>query len=121
MGWVSVLESGARTRLVLGGELDETVYPDLTEAVDYAVTRAVPVDIDARSTTFMDSSAVVMLAHLASRLPERPRLIEPPEILRFLLDVTDLNQAMDVVEADPGFDGTPPSFRRDSAPDATPA
>ncbi|MCP6341434.1 STAS domain-containing protein, partial [Klebsiella pneumoniae] len=72
VGWVSVLGSEARTRLVLSGELDESVFPDLAAAVDLAVTRGVPVDIDARSTTFMDSSTVVTLARLAARLTHPP-------------------------------------------------
>ncbi|MFH5821587.1 STAS domain-containing protein [Georgenia sp. AZ-5] len=120
VGWVSVLASESRTRIVLAGELDETLTGDLTEAVELAVHRGLPVDIDARNTTFMDSSTVATLARLAARLPGRPRLIEPPEILLFLLDVTDLGQILDIVEVDPGFVGTP-LRGEDRAADPAPA
>ncbi|WP_448073807.1 STAS domain-containing protein [Georgenia yuyongxinii] len=117
VGWVSVLASEDRTRLVLAGELDEAVIRDLRAAVEAAARRALPTDIDARNVTFMDSSSVAALIRLAARLPERPRLIEPPELLRFLLEVTKLDEAMDVVEQDPGFEGEP----LHPQPDVTPA
>src|SRR4051794_19661464 len=101
VGWVSLLASEERTRLLLAGELDDSVTGDLTEAVDHAVRRGLSVDIDARNVTFMDSSSVATLTRLAARLPGRARLIEPPEILRFLLEVTKLDEAMDVLEEDP--------------------
>jgi anti-anti-sigma factor len=118
VGWVSLLASETQTRLVLAGELDESVTRDLAEAVDLAVRRELPVDIDARNVTFMDSSSVATLTRLAARLPSRPRLIEPPELLRFLLEVTKLDEAMDVLEEDPGFEGVP--LRRPT-PDVSPA
>ncbi|TRW45976.1 STAS domain-containing protein [Georgenia yuyongxinii] len=116
-GWVSVLASETATRLVLTGELDEAVIHDLRAAVDAAARRALPTEIDARNVTFMDSSSVAALTRLAARLSTRPRLIEPPELLRFLLDVTKLDEAMDVVEQDPGFVGEPLHRK----PDVTPA
>ncbi|KAE8764476.1 STAS domain-containing protein [Georgenia thermotolerans] len=119
VGWVSVLASGERTRILLAGELDDSLTGDLTEAVDLAVRRGLPVDIDARGLTFMDSSSVATLTRLAARLPERARLIEPPELLLFLLEVTKLDEAMDVLDHDPGFEGVPLSPRR--APDIAPA
>ncbi|GAA1624643.1 STAS domain-containing protein [Georgenia ruanii] len=119
VGWVSVLASEERTRLLLAGELDDSLTADLTEAVDLAVRRGLPVDIDARGLTFMDSSSVATLTRLAARLPARARLIEPPELLLFLLEVTKLDQAMDVLDKDPGFEGVPLSSR--PAPDVTPA
>jgi anti-sigma B factor antagonist len=113
-GSVHVMVSRERTRLVLSGEVDATLASDLTEAVTEAERVGLPVEIDARHVTFMDSSGVSMLARLAHRTPGRLTLIQPPDVVRFLLEVTRIGEVVDVLDADPGF----PS---ESAPEPDPA
>ncbi|TRW46537.1 STAS domain-containing protein [Georgenia yuyongxinii] len=102
--------STARTRLVLSGEIDVALASELTEAVSDAERAGLPVEIDARHVTFMDSSGVSMLARLAHRTPGRLTMIEPPDVVRFLLEVTRIGEVVDVLDADPGFpEETPPT------------
>ncbi|GAA4285919.1 STAS domain-containing protein [Georgenia daeguensis] len=102
-GSVHVMVSRERTRLVLSGEVDATLGADLSEAVTDAERVGLPVEIDARHVTFMDSSGVSMLARLAHRTPGRLTLIQPPDVVRFLLEVTRIGEVVDVLDADPGF------------------
>ncbi|WP_230977267.1 STAS domain-containing protein [Georgenia yuyongxinii] len=109
-GSVHVMVSTARTRLVLSGEIDVALASELTEAVSDAERAGLPVEIDARHVTFMDSSGVSMLARLAHRTPGRLTMIEPPDVVRFLLEVTRIGEVVDVLDADPGFpEETPPT------------
>ncbi|MPV89021.1 STAS domain-containing protein, partial [Georgenia ruanii] len=95
---------------VLSGEVDVALSGDLTEAVTEAERAGLPVEIDARHVTFMDSSGVSMLARLAHRTPGRLTMIEPPDVVRFLLGVTRIGEVVDVVDVDPGFpDDEPPT------------
>lgn len=102
---VSVLVSATHTRLVLAGEMDLTAQKELEEAVGEVLARGLPVEIDTRNVQFMDSSVLASLGRLAQQLPGRPTLIEPPELVRFLLDVTKLSDVVEVVDSDPGFPG----------------
>lgn len=103
---VSVLVSATRTRLVLAGEMDLTAQKELDEAIREVLVRGQPVEIDTRNVQFMDSSVVASLGRLAQQLPDRPTLIDPPELVRFLLDVTKLSDVVEIVDSDPGFPGT---------------
>lgn len=100
-GSVHVLTTGGKTRLVLVGEIDVALSADLAEAVAEAERAARPVEIDARRVTFMDSSGVTMLARLAHRTPGRLTMIQPPEVVRFLLEVTKIGEIVDVVDDEP--------------------
>lgn len=92
-----------RTRLVLSGEIDVALGAELGEAVEDAERAGHPVEIDARHVTFMDSSGVALLARLAHRTPEPLTMIRPPDVVRFLLEVTHIGDLITVVDDDPGF------------------
>lgn len=104
-GSVHTMLSEQRTRIILQGEIDVALSSELTDALHEAEEAGVPVDVDARHVTFMDSSGVSLLARLVSHTPGRLRIIRPPEVVRFLLEVTRIGEAVDVVEHDPGFEG----------------
>ncbi len=106
-GSLSVLRAPSRTRLVLAGDVDITLNGTLNDAVELAVQLAQPVEVDARDVTFMDSAVVAMLARLAYRLPHRLQIIQPPDLVRFLLDVTQLGEIVDVLDEDPRFPTSP--------------
>ncbi|UNX55276.1 STAS domain-containing protein [Georgenia sp. TF02-10] len=107
LGSVSVLLAPTRSRIVLAGEVDVAIQGELGEACDEVIRRSVPVDLDVRHVTFMDSSAVALIARLAYRMGTPPRLIQPPDVVTFLLDVTKIGDVVEVVEVDPGLDGEP--------------
>lgn len=99
--------SPSRTRLVLSGEIDVSMSAELGETVTEAEQAQQPVEIDARHVTFMDSSGLALLARLAHRTPGRVTIIQPPDVVRFLLEVTKIGDVVDVVEEDPGFPDDP--------------
>jgi len=106
-GSVSVLTSPSRLRLVLSGPVDASLSDELTAATREAALARVPVDVDTRTVTFMDSTVIAAIAHLAHRIPHRVRFIEPPELVRFLLEVTHIGEVVDIVDHDPGFPTSP--------------
>ena len=105
-GTASVMVAHGRTRLVLSGEIDVALSSELTEAVADAEASRNPVEIDARHVTFMDSSGVALLARLAHRTPGPLTMIKPPDVVRFLLDITRLGDVVTILDEDPGFPGS---------------
>jgi anti-sigma B factor antagonist len=101
IGSVTVRTSATRTRLVLSGEVDMSLADELSAAVDDALAQKLPVDVDVRDVTFLDSSGLSKLVRLATSAVTRPRLIKPPDFVTFLLEVTRLDEVMDVVAEDP--------------------
>ncbi|RMI14021.1 STAS domain-containing protein [Cellulomonas triticagri] len=103
-GSVHVILSPDRTTIVLSGEVDADLGPDLTQATTDAEQAGVPIEVDAHHVTFMDSSGVAFLARLASRTPHRVRLLHVPPTVQFLLEVTRIGELLDVVEDAPRQD-----------------
>lgn len=101
-GTVQVFVGADRTRIVLAGEIDTELAPDLHEAAAAAEHAHLPIEIDAHHVTFMDSSGVAFLARLSTRSTTPVRLIRVPPTVRFLLEVTRIGELLDVVEDDPG-------------------
>ncbi|MDT0165865.1 STAS domain-containing protein [Actinotalea sp. AC32] len=99
-GSVQVIVQDARTRIVLSGEIDADLAPDLQDATSDAEATGLPIDIDAQHVTFMDSSGIAFLARIATRSGSRIRVIRPPETVRFLLEVTRIGELLDVVTDD---------------------
>lgn len=109
LGSAHLMLAEGRTRLVLSGEIDVALGAELGEAVEDAERTGHPVEIDARHVTFMDSSGIALLARLAHRTPRPLTMIRPPDVVRFLLEVTHIGDVITVVDDDPGFpDPAPP-------------
>lgn len=107
-GSVHVIVGSERTRIVLSGEVDADLGPDLQEAAADAERVGLPIDVDAHHVTFMDSSGVAFLARLSRRSRSRIRVIRVPPTVAFLLEVTRIGDLLDVVDGDPGSDMTLP-------------
>ncbi len=101
-GAVQVIVGTERTRIVLSGEVDADLGPELQEATAEAEQRGLPIEVDAHHVTFMDSSGVAFLARLSIRSEHRVRLLRVPPTVRFLLEVTRIGELLDVVEDDAG-------------------
>lgn len=102
-GAVQVIVGADRTRIVLSGEVDADLGPELQEATSEAEQRGLPIEVDAHHVTFMDSSGVAFLARLSIRSEHRVRLLRVPPTVRFLLEVTRIGELLDVVD-DEGAD-----------------
>ena len=96
-GSVHVLFEPDATRIVLSGEIDAELGPDLLEAAEDALSSARPIEVDSHLVTFMDSTGVAFLARLASRAARRVRLLDPPDLVGFLIEVTRIAPLLDVV------------------------
>ena len=107
-GSVHVLLGGRKTRIVLTGEIDAELGPDLVEAAGEADEAGRPVEVDAQHVTFMDSTGVAFLARLASRAQPHLVVIRPPDLVRFLIEVTSIGELLRVVDDDPGVDDSLP-------------
>ena len=106
-GSVHVIVQGQRTRIVLSGEIDADLGPDLHEATADAEATGLPVDIDTQHVTFMDSSGIAFLARIATRSGTKTRVIHPPETVRFLLEVTRIGELLEVVTEEDVADDSP--------------
>lgn len=93
------------TWITLDGDIDVSLAPELAAAVGQAEAAALPTVVDGRRIAFMDSSGIALLARLASRTPSPLRVVDPPEVVRFLLEVTRIGDMVEIVEADDGDDG----------------
>lgn len=109
-GEASVVTTGERTRLILAGDIDLQMVTELNEAIAECEQRAVPLDIDLRNVTFMDSAGVATVARLVSGdCPVMPvRVIKPPRVVRYLFDVTGLSNTVQILEDDPGHGDVTP-------------
>ena len=101
-GSVTLHASPDRARLILRGELDMLMKTELLDAVHEAVLHDVPVEVDVRDVTFMDSSVLAALSRLIQASSHRPTFISPPPVVRFLLDVTRIGELVDIVGPDDG-------------------
>jgi len=84
-------------RLVLSGDISADMVAELSEVMDDAVECGLPVEIDAHHITFMDSAGVALIAQLASRLSQRPKVLRAPETVQFLLEITGVDQVVDLL------------------------
>ncbi|KAE8765465.1 STAS domain-containing protein [Georgenia thermotolerans] len=114
-GAVALLTSPSRTRLVLSGDADMTLTRELNEAIAEALELGLPVDIDVRNVTFIDSAVLGALGAFARRLTAPPRLIQPPEVVTFVLEITRMGEVLEILDHDPGFPAAPPAAPVDAA------
>ena len=103
---VHVIVTDKRTRIVISGEIDADLAPDLLEATADAEMTGLPIEVDAQHVTFMDSSGIAFLARLASRSSERVRILHAPDAVRFLLEVTRIGDLLELVDGDDPGQGT---------------
>ncbi len=95
-GAVHVILGDTSTRIVLSGEVDADLGPDLQQASADAEQAGLPIEVDTHHVTFMDSSGVAFLARLAIRSQHRIRLLRVPPTVQFLLEVTRIGELLDV-------------------------
>ena len=109
-GTVSIRYSPTSAHLVLAGEVDARLNAQLASATLQLTEYGLPVDVDTRDVTFMDSAVIALIAHLANRLTAPVRIVAPSDQVRFLLEVTHVGDLVEVVEpAEPIDDPAPPS------------
>lgn len=108
-GSVHVLFGAHKTRIVLEGEIDADLGPELIDAAGEADKAQLPIDVETSNVTFMDSSGVAFLARLAARSSQPVTVVSPPEVVEFLLNLTKIGDMLEITHEDPGVDATLPS------------
>ncbi|WP_354002718.1 hypothetical protein [Occultella kanbiaonis] len=73
----------------------------LTSVVEQVLERGGQLEVHTRDVTYMDSAVIAALALLATRLRTRVRMIDPPARVLFLLEATQLNELVDIVDTQP--------------------
>ncbi|UFU02238.1 STAS domain-containing protein [Ruania suaedae] len=99
-GKVWVFSGGARTIVILKGDLDATVTDELYRAIDKAEAAAAPVQVDACGLVSLDSTGISAVARLAARTPAPLTIFGAPDTVRFLLEVTHLHDLVTFVSDD---------------------
>ena len=95
---VNLIVGSSRARIVLSGEIDADIGPELAEATTEAEATGLPVEIDAHHITFMDSSGVAFLARMATRMPGRISILRAPPTVKFLLEVTRIGDLVEIID-----------------------
>lgn len=95
-GGVHVLTTDDHVRVVLAGDVDAALAPELLEAAAEVAAAGLPVQVDTRNVTFMDSSGVAFLARLAGGSSTRPVVLDPPDHVQFLLEITAIGKMLDL-------------------------
>lgn len=92
-GEATVLERPGMTRVRLTGDIDGTIQEELSEALERAARRNLPVEVDCSAVRFMDSTGLSTLAWLANFSAEPPLLLGVPESMGELLRLTGMDGA----------------------------
>ena len=95
-GAVALLTTDGAVRLVLSGPIDQLCATDVDAAVSEAVAARLPVEVDTRHVTFMDSTGMAALQALSTACPLRATFINPTDLVRFLLQVTHLDAEVEI-------------------------
>lgn len=96
-GTVHVFLSRATTRVVLAGEIDDSMRDELQDAINEAAAAQLPVEVDVHHVTFIGSVGVAFIARMSARTGHRVRLLRATPTMEFLFDVTDLRAVVDIV------------------------
>lgn len=97
VGSVHVILDPDLVHVVLSGEIDASTSADLTAAATEALAASLPVEVDCRSVTFMDSTGIGFLARLAARSQHKVRLLHPPGMVQFLLETVRITSLVEIV------------------------
>ncbi len=101
---IDVIDDGDAVVLVVAGELDPLSGPDLTQAIEAALTSPrTSVVLDLAGVGFIDSSGLRTLIEAHTRALDMGgdlSLRRPSQATRRLLDITDLTSVFSIVDGD---------------------
>lgn len=117
-GSIRVSYHEAHVRVVLTGEVDARLNAQLAKLTTQLVEHGRTVEIVTRDVTFIDSAVIALVAHLANRLPARVRFLAPTDSVRFLLDLTQVGEIVDIIEPVVPTPASPPFPLTEPAPAA---
>lgn len=100
-GTVTVRATGAKAQLVLTGEIDVSLNTELYDAVAELEALGRPIEVHTRDVTYVDSSLMALLANIAHRCDHPISLVDPPPLVRYLLQVAELDDVVEIVKRRP--------------------
>lgn len=95
-------DADGTTRIALAGELDMAVAPEVGAELDRALGESSTVTVDLRQLVFIDTSGMHLLASAearARRSHTRLVITHPVPSLRRLLELTGMNEVLQIVTA----------------------
>ncbi|MGC0249015.1 STAS domain-containing protein [Pseudactinotalea sp. Z1748] len=96
-GSIEILDASTqRLQIVLSGELDCMITSRARELIGPVREAATVAYLDASAVTFVDASGLSAVTALATSSGRKPVLIQPPANMRFLLQITGLNEVYTV-------------------------
>lgn len=97
------LDEENESRWVLTGEIDISVHEKFREVWAVDRSSAVPIQVDMGAVTFIDSSGLRILYDARRATPdgEVPTLLDVPERVRWIIDVTGLTDMFELVVSAP--------------------
>lgn len=95
VGTVQVTPLADVVRVTLTGDIDGQLDDELTAALATVIGLALPVMVDARQVTFMDSAGATFLARLYMRTPMTVAASRPVQFLLRVLAMDDVISATD--------------------------
>lgn len=108
VGGIGVAEEADRTTVRLWGEIDEALRDDASRVLMRALERNLPVVLDAREITFIDSTGIAFLIQFCRLSGEdglTVTLADPPPVVTDVLDMLGLRHMFDP-QVPPLDDGT---------------
>jgi anti-anti-sigma factor len=99
-GDVCVFFDGDETVVQLGGEVDLALAQGLDFVADQAISRGSPVRVDVSALTFLDSTALTLVARLAAHEHEGGRTLSVVGASRLVAEMFDLAGLSAILEVD---------------------
>ncbi|GAA2241707.1 hypothetical protein GCM10010401_13170 [Rarobacter faecitabidus] len=97
-GALHIIVQSDEVRVLLTGEIDAGLAGEFTAAIETIRRESLPVTLDTRHVTFMDSFGVAFVSQIAMAGPGPTRVIHAPPTVKFLLEVTNTSELVEVVE-----------------------
>jgi anti-anti-sigma factor len=101
---VEVSDDRGRTVIVLRGEIDMVSVETIRDAIEPHLAPQQAIVIDLSGVEFVDSSIVMVLAHVRTRLTAEGNLVvrNPSYVARRVLTLLELEKLIDAIEDDEG-------------------
>ncbi len=98
---ISLEFSGNAALITLRGEVDIELRPSFRRVLEGLRKFAGEIHIDASDVSFIDSSGIAVLGEIANEHPGHVTVVNAPPTMMFILEVTNLVDAVRIVQSEP--------------------
>lgn len=97
-GALHIIVQADEVRVLLTGEIDASLSSEFSSALEVVKNETLPVTLDTRHVTFMDSFGVAFVSQIAMATTGPTRVVHVPPTVRFLLEVTNTADLIELVD-----------------------